>query len=71
MIGFFGNPKRYKFQEDGWDYPEPIPQKFCIIHPGVPVVQMKGEDPKLLFCRDCGTPVREEVEDKQEKHIRK
>jgi hypothetical protein len=50
MIGFFGNPKRYKFQEDGWDYPEPIPQKFCVVHPGIPVVPMMGKIQTCYFA---------------------
>jgi hypothetical protein len=58
MIGF-NFPRKYKWQH-GYDYPEPVPQKTCPIHPGVPVVQMKGEDPELLFCCQCGTPYKEE-----------
>jgi hypothetical protein len=58
LIGFNFN-KKYKWQE-GYDYPEPVPQKTCVLHPGVPVVPMKGEDPELLFCCQCGTAYKKE-----------
>jgi hypothetical protein len=59
IIGFNFPRKYYKWQE-GFDYPEPVPQKTCVIHPGVLVVQMKGKDQDLLFCRECGTQYKED-----------
>jgi hypothetical protein len=58
IIGFFGKDRRYKWQDDGWELPEPE-YKYCPIHPANRLIHFSGENPDILRCPKCGISYNE------------
>jgi hypothetical protein len=56
IIGFFGRPKRYKWQNEDWQELEPE-RRYCTIHIGTELVPKKNQK-GTYWCPICGSMQR-------------